>query len=51
MDFSKNEGSAPMAIEKIKNLGSVLELNSTANSAYLAHFCGKWAVLAVLYSW
>ena len=26
MDFSKNEGLAPMAIEKIKMLGTVLEL-------------------------
>ena len=26
MDFSENEGLAPMAIEKIKILGAVLEL-------------------------
>ena len=26
MDFSKNEGLAPMAIEKIEILGAVLEL-------------------------
>jgi hypothetical protein len=26
MDFSKNEGLAPMTIEKIKILGAVLEL-------------------------
>ena len=26
MDFSKNKGLAPMAIEKIKILGAVLEL-------------------------
>ena len=41
MDFGKNEGLAPMSIEKIKILGAVLELpanNSTANSAYLAQF-------------
>ena len=25
------------------------QLNYTANSAYLAHFCGKWAGLAVLF--
>ena len=39
-----------MAIEKIKILGAVLELPAT-NSANLAHFHGKWAGLAVLFSW
>ena len=41
-----------MAIEKIKILGAFLsyQLNCTANSAHLAHFCGKWAGLAVLSS-
>ena len=37
-----------MAIEKIKILGAVLDC--TANSAPLAHFRGKWAGLAVLFS-
>ena len=54
--FSYNEGLAPMAIE---NFGAILELpaspcyqlNCTANSAHMANFCGKWAGLAVLFSW
>ena len=29
----------------------IYQLNSTANLAYLAHFLGKWARLAVLFSW
>ena len=29
MDFSENEGLAPMAIEKIKMLGALLELPAT----------------------
>jgi hypothetical protein len=28
---------------KIWGLFWIYQLNSTANSAYLAHFCGKWA--------
>ena len=48
-----------MAIQKIKILGAVLELpakhketlNSTANLPQLAHFLGKLAALAVLFSW
>ena len=45
-----------MAIEKIKILGGRFwfwsyQLNSTANLAHLAHFLGKWAELAVLFSW
>ena len=42
-----------MAIEKIKILGAVLsyQVNSTANSAHLAHLLGKWAGLALLFSW
>ena len=40
-----------MVIERIKILGAVLELTSTANSAHLAHFLGKWAKLAVLFRW
>ena len=49
--FTSNEKSAPMAVEKMQILGAVLEypLNSTANLAHLAHFCGKWAGLAVLF--
>ena len=40
MDFRKNEGLTPFAIEKIKILGSFssYQLNSTANSAHLALF-------------
>ena len=54
MNFINNEGLAPMAVEKIKILGAVLELtrlNSTANLAHFAHFLGKWAGLAELFSW
>ena len=42
-----------MAIEKIKILGPFwsYQLNSTANSAHLAHFHGELAELAVLFSW
>ena len=42
-----------MAIEKIKIMGPLwsYQLNCTANSAPLAYFCGKWAELAVLFSW
>jgi hypothetical protein len=42
-----------MAIEKIKILGSVLEIPAKqhANLAHLAHFRGEWAGLAVLSSW
>ena len=44
-----------MAIEKNQNpggrFGAMYQLNSTANLAHLAHFLGKWAVLAVLFSW
>ena len=35
----KHEGLAPMAVEKIKILGD------------FAQFLGKWAKLAVLFSW
>jgi hypothetical protein len=27
------------------------QLNTPAISAHLAHFCGKWAGLALLFSW
>ena len=52
MEISSNVQSAPMAIEKIKILRAVLELqlNSIANSAHLAHFLGGLAELAVLFS-
>jgi len=42
-----------MAVEKIKTLGRFwsYQLNSTANSAHSARFLGKWAKLAVLFSW
>ena len=44
-----------MGIEKIKILGGHFgatsnQLNSTASLAHLAHFLGKWAELAVLFS-
>ena len=48
MDFSKNEDLAPMAIEKIKILGAVLEL--PIQPIYLRSWA-KWAELAVLFSW
>ena len=53
MDFTKNEFSAPKAVEKIKILGAVwsYQLNSTANSAHFAGFLGEWAKLAVLFRW
>ena len=49
--LGSNEFQAPMAIEKIKILGAIVELPAkcTVNSAHLAHFCGKWAELAVLF--
>ena len=34
----------------IESLGATYQLNSAANSAHLAHFCGE-AKLAVLFSW
>ena len=41
-----------MAIEKIKILGAILELPSILDrNANLAHLPGKWAELAVLFSW
>ena len=42
-----------MVIEKIKILGLFwsYQLNSTTNSAHFAQFFGKWAKLAVLFSW
>ena len=45
-----------MAIEKNQNPGGHFgaisnQLNSIANLAHLAHFLGKWAELAVLFSW
>ena len=39
-----------MAIEKIKILGAVLELNSSAHPAHLPQKRAKWAELAVLFS-
>ena len=56
-DFTfRYEYSAPIAIEKIKILGAVLELptkiqNSTANPAHLPEKWAKWAELAVPLSW
>ena len=43
-----------MAVEKIKILGAVLELpakHAVFNSAHFGRFLGKWAKLAVLFSW
>ena len=44
-----------MVIEKNQNPGghfaATYQLNSTANLAPLAHFLGKWAGLALLFSW
>ena len=58
LEISSNEISAPMAIEKIKIVGVVLELPakqhcqfSTANSVHLAHFLGEYAELVVLFIW
>ena len=41
-----------MAIEKTKSWGSFwsCQLNSNANSAHLAHFCGEYAEMVVLFS-
>ena len=53
MNFSRSEGLAPMAIEKkLKSWGPFwsYQLNCNANSVPLAHFRGKWAGLAVLFS-
>ena len=49
MELSSNESLAPMAIEKIKILGAVLEL--PANSAHLPQKWTKGAELAVQFSW
>ena len=40
----------PWQLKKSKSWGPFWssQLNSTANSAHLAHFCGKWTGLAVL---
>jgi hypothetical protein len=42
----------PWQLKKLKFLGPIwsYQLNRTANSAPLAHFCGKWAGLAMLFS-
>ena len=42
-----------MQLKKSKSWGTLLsyQLNSTAHPAHLAHFCGKWAGLAELFSW
>ena len=43
----------PWQLKKSKSWGPFwsYQLNSTANLAHLAHFLGKWAGLAVLFSW
>jgi hypothetical protein len=53
MFFTSNDESAPMAIEKIKILGAVLnyQLNSTANPAHLTQKRAKLAELPVVFSW
>ena len=42
-----------MAVEKIKIRGPFwsYQLNSTAKSAHFPRFLGKWAKLALLFSW
>jgi hypothetical protein len=43
-----------MAVEKNQKFWGPFwsyQLNSIANSAHLARFLGKWAKLAVLFSW
>ena len=49
MDFTKNESTATMAIEKNQNPGSrfgaMYQLNSNTDLANLAQFLGKWAGL------
>ena len=53
MNFSYNEGLAPMAIEKNRILGGVLELRAKQHSQFspFARFLGKWAKLAVPFGW
>ena len=43
----------PWQLKQSKSWGPFwsYQLNSTANSAHLAHFRGKWAGLAVLFRW
>jgi hypothetical protein len=43
----------PWQLKKSKSWGPFwsYQLNSTANSAHFARFLGKWAKLAVLFSW
>ena len=43
----------PWQLKRLKSWGQFwsYQLNSTANSAHLAHFGGKQAELAVLFSW
>ena len=55
MEISTNEYSAPMAIEKIKILGTVLELLAKQHCQF-SQFApifevSKWAALALLFSW
>ena len=53
MDFTKNEYSAPMAVEKIKIMGAVLELPAKqhCHSSPFTKKWAKWAGLAVLFIW
>jgi hypothetical protein len=43
----------PWQLKKSKSWGPFwsYQLNSTANSTHFARFFGKWAELAVLFSW
>ena len=43
----------PWQLKKSKSWGPFwsYQLNSAANSAHFAQFLGKWAELAVLFSW
>jgi hypothetical protein len=53
MNFIKIKVWHPKQMKKSKSLGPFwsYQLKSTANSAHLAQFLGKWAKLAVLFSW
>ena len=53
MFFSYYKGLAAMAIEKIKILGALLELPAKLQGQFsqFGPICGKWAGLAVLFSW
>ena len=54
MDLTYNEYSTPMAIEKLKILGAVLELPAKQHRQFCPFTSKNWAKLAklaVLFSW